>query len=69
MKNGHIIRFQNLSEGLDAIEQFLANAENRGRTTIESFRGWYCYSASEPNHICKNWEEVVIKTKNEVESL
>lgn len=63
MSRGSLISYPTLGEGLAAIEVFLAKAEANGRTTIESFRGWYCASA------CTNWESTVIKTKLKVEGL
>jgi hypothetical protein len=63
MSGGHLIRFGSLDEGIQAINDFLAKAESNGRTTIESFEGWYCASA------CTNWQSVVINTKAAVESL
>jgi hypothetical protein len=61
--------FATADEGIAAIDAFLARAESRGRTTIESFRAWYCYSATGPEHICRNWEPVVLQVKAEVEAL
>lgn len=69
MSSGHLIQFASLADWVDAEDRFLARAEANGRTTIESFRGWYCYSASEPGHVCSNWESVVLRTKAAVESL
>lgn len=69
MYAGHLKSYPTLGAGLDAIEAFLVKAEAHGRDTIESFRGWYCYSASEPGHVCRNWEAVVLRTKAELESL
>jgi hypothetical protein len=61
--HGSLIRYGTLEEGIGAIDSFLTKAEANGRTTIESFRGWYC--ASE----CVNWESTVINTKTQIESL
>lgn len=58
-----ICRYPDLLAGIDAIDRFLERAEARGRTTIESFRGWYCASA------CTTWEPTVIKVKLLVENL
>lgn len=63
MSGGHLIKFSTLGDGITAIDTFLAKAERNGRTTIESFRGWYC--ASE----CTNWESTVINTKEKLEAL
>jgi hypothetical protein len=63
MSGGHLIYFDSLSAGLDAINNFLNRADHNNRTTIESFRGWYC--ASE----CSTWESTVIQTKETVENL
>jgi hypothetical protein len=71
MKPGGGLQFYaTAQEGLDAIHGFLERAETvRGRPTIESFRGWYCYSSSEPGHVCSNWEPVVLRIRAEVEAL
>jgi len=71
MKPGGGLQFYaTAEEGIAAIHSFLQRAETlRGRPTIESFRGWYCYSASDPEHICRNWEPVVLRVKAELESL
>lgn len=63
MSGGKLIRFVSIEAGIDAINNFLSKAENNGRRTVESFRGWYC--ASE----CTNWESTVISTKEKLESL
>lgn len=63
MAGGRLLRFDSLPAGIAAIDSFLAKAESNGRTTIESFRGWYCASA------CTTWEPTVIKTKLKLESL
>lgn len=69
MCSGRICRYDSLAAGIDAIDRFLERAEAKGRTTIESFRSWYCYSDSEPGHVCRNWESVVLRTKAAVEAL
>jgi len=56
-------KFSNMGQGIQAIDSFLTKAENNGRTTVESFRGWYCQSA------CTNWESTVLKVKAQVEAL
>lgn len=61
--SGVLCRYADLPTGIDAINRFLERAEARGRTTIESFRGWYCASA------CTTWEPTVIKVKLLVENL
>lgn len=63
MSQGHIIRYPTIQSGIEAISSFLERADNNGKHTVESFRGWYC--ASE----CTNWESTVIKTKLLIESL
>lgn len=63
MYDGHIIRYNSFTESIAAIDSFLQKADRNGRTTIESFRGWYC--ASE----CSTWESTVISTKEKLESL
>ncbi len=57
------IRYDSLEDGIKAIDTFLAKAERKGKTTVESFRGWYCQSA------CTNWESTVIRTKEKLEQL
>lgn len=57
------IRYNSYEEGIDAIIAFLSKAEAKGRTTIESFRGWYCQSA------CTTWYPTVIKIKTELENI
>lgn len=61
--SGVLCRYPDLPTGIDAIHRFLERAESKGRTTIESFRGWYCASA------CTTWEPTVIKVKLLVENL
>jgi hypothetical protein len=69
MASGHLKSYDSLDSGIMAIEAFLAKAESNGRDTVESFRGWYCYQADTADHVCWNWEDVVIRIKNELESL
>lgn len=69
MSGGKLIRFDSFEQSLDAINHFLDKAENNDRRTVESFRAWYCYEATTADHICWNWESVVLKTKLEIESL
>jgi len=63
MRGGHLERFESIEMGIQAINDFLEKAETSGRTTIESFKGWYCQSE------CTNWESTVIQTKEKVENL
>lgn len=63
MAQGKLLSYSSLGDGIQAINNFLAKAETNGRTTIESFRGWYCASA------CTNWESTVIQTKDKLEAL
>lgn len=63
MSKEHLISYPTLVEGIQAISDFLERAERNGRTTVESFRGWYCASA------CTTWEPTVIKTKLLLEAL
>lgn len=61
--------FATAEEGIAAIDAYLARRESQGRTTIESFRGFYCVNRNYPGNVCPNWESVVLKVKAEVESL
>lgn len=66
---GGLQRFETAAGGIQAIDSFLSKAESRGRTTIESFRGWYCVNRNYPGNVCPNWEPTVLKVKNELEAL
>lgn len=69
MANGHLKSYSTLGDGIAAIETFLAQAEDYGRNTIESFAGWYCQDATQPGRVCPNWQPTVLRIKAEVESL
>ena len=67
---GGLQRLTTPEEGIAAIHEFLERAETvRGKPTIESFRGWYCYASYNTSHICPEWEPQVLKIKAEVENL
>lgn len=63
MSHGKLIRYNSLSDGIDAIASFLERAETTGRTTIESLNCWYVQPCS------SNWESTVISTKEKLEAL
>lgn len=56
-------KFDSFEQAISYMDNYFAILETKGRTTIESLRGYYCASA------CTNWESTVIKVKNEVENL
>ena len=63
MSNGKIIRFPTLEAGIQAINDFLAKAEIKGRTTIEKLNCWYVQPCSQ------TWLKTVLRTKDLLESL
>lgn len=69
MANGHLKSYPTLRDGIDAIEAFLAQAEDHGRNTIESFAGWYCVDTNQPHNVCPNWQPTVLRIKTQLESL
>lgn len=66
---GGLQRYKSAEEGIQAIHNFLENkAWNRGRLTLEKFRGWYCVNKKFPGNVCPEWEPHVKKIKAEIES-
>lgn len=60
---GGLARYNSYEDGIAAIDAFLRKAEGSGRDTVEELNGWYVVPAS------NNWLNVVIKTKQQLESL
>lgn len=69
MYGGHLKTYSTAGDGLNAIEAFIAKAESNGRTTIESFAGWYCVDTSQPHNVCPNWQPTVLRIKAQLEAL
>jgi hypothetical protein len=62
-------RYATIPDGITAISDLLARYEARGRTTIESLRGFYCVNRNYPDNICPGWEDTVLKVKAQLENL
>lgn len=55
--------FSSFPEALDYMDGYFRALEDRGRTTVQSLRGYYCASA------CTTWEPTVLRVMKELEAL
>jgi hypothetical protein len=69
MCSGKVCRYSSLHDGIEAISSLLARYESKGKDTIESMRGYYCVNKKYPGNACPDWEPIVLKIKQQVESL